>query len=277
MLPSLQFRWLGVAGIELAFGDQILAVDPFFTRPPLRRFWFGRTSSNGELASGKLPHCDAILVTHPHYDHVMDVPGLAARTGAQVYGSANTCHLCTAAGLSPKQAHQLTAGDRLALGAFSVEVMPDQHMRLPVDWLVNGKLPDRLSFPLRLRAYRMDTYFAFRIETPVCRVSVGNGLVPADVLFSIPLRPWAELRNLLLVVKPRLLIPIHWDDFFSPLSQPIRPSLQADWRSFPPIKRMSLKKFKREMESLSPGMKVLVPEIFKTYDLGTLLTNKALP
>jgi L-ascorbate metabolism protein UlaG (beta-lactamase superfamily) len=30
---SLTFRWLGVAGIELKTGEQILAIDPFLTRP----------------------------------------------------------------------------------------------------------------------------------------------------------------------------------------------------------------------------------------------------
>ena len=30
---SLKFRWLGVAGIELKAGEQVLVIDPFITRP----------------------------------------------------------------------------------------------------------------------------------------------------------------------------------------------------------------------------------------------------
>ena len=36
-----EMRWLGVAGIELRVNKQILVIDPFVTRPPFRRMWFG--------------------------------------------------------------------------------------------------------------------------------------------------------------------------------------------------------------------------------------------
>jgi L-ascorbate metabolism protein UlaG (beta-lactamase superfamily) len=32
---SLTFCWLGVAGMKLKAGGQVLALDPFFTRPSL--------------------------------------------------------------------------------------------------------------------------------------------------------------------------------------------------------------------------------------------------
>ena len=36
MEPTVRFRWLGVAGIELKANEQILVIDPFVTRPRFR-------------------------------------------------------------------------------------------------------------------------------------------------------------------------------------------------------------------------------------------------
>lgn len=273
MSAPLLFRWLGVAGIELKLEEQVLAVDPFFTRPPLWRMWFGRTSSNHALAFEKVPFCSYILVTHSHYDHLMDVPALAEATGAQVYGSRNTCKVCTAAGIPPEQVHEVTVGDRLTLGAFTVEVHLARHIRLPVDRLVNGPLPKNLRMPMRLRDYRMDVCFSFRIEVHGCTLLIGDCPLPADVLFYIPLRPKNELLALLPIVKPRLLVPIHWDDFFRPLSRPLRPSWALPGRNPFRLRRLNLDAFRQEVEGFSPGTTVLVPEVFHVYDLGQLISN----
>jgi len=66
MMPGIQFRWLGVGGIEIRVEQQILAVDPFFTRPPFRRLWFGRVRPNRKLIADLMPRCNHILVTHAH-------------------------------------------------------------------------------------------------------------------------------------------------------------------------------------------------------------------
>ena len=95
---AVRFRWLGVAGIELLSSEELMAdesllIDPFFTRPPIWRLWFGRVAPNPARIPASLPRCDHILVSHAHYDHLLDVPVIARRTLARVYGSANTCAL----------------------------------------------------------------------------------------------------------------------------------------------------------------------------------------
>jgi L-ascorbate metabolism protein UlaG (beta-lactamase superfamily) len=92
---SLDIRWLGVAGIELRAIEQILVIDPFVTRPPFRRMWWGYILSDSALAAATVPHADFVLVTHAHWDHVMDVPAVIDQTMAKAYGSPNTCQLLT--------------------------------------------------------------------------------------------------------------------------------------------------------------------------------------
>src|SRR5258708_1809411 len=110
MNTSVGMRWLGVAGIELSVGGRTLLIDPFVSRPPARRLWAGRVASDGALVAEKVPQGDVVLVTHAHWDHIMDVPEVARRTGAAVYGSPNACALLQALRVPPAQLHRLPAG-----------------------------------------------------------------------------------------------------------------------------------------------------------------------
>ena len=130
MDPTIAFRWLGVAGIELEMDSQILAIDPFFTRPPFWRLWLGRVPPNRDLTLDKVRRCDFILVSHAHYDHLMDVPNLAIHTRAQVFGSANTCQVLRICGVPGEQIHKIQGADRIRLKDYTVEILPSEHIQI---------------------------------------------------------------------------------------------------------------------------------------------------
>ncbi len=269
---GLTFRWLGVAGIELRLGDDILAVDPFFTRPKAVRLIAGRrVRPNVPLASRFLPSCHSLLVTHPHYDHVMDVPAIAIHIGANVYGSHNTCELMKLQGVPEGQVHLLKVGEALRCGNFNVEVYPGQHMHIPAEKVFNGPLPKKLRIPLRLSDYRMDECFSYRIEAAGIRLLVGSHPVPAEVLFTIPLNPAINYAVLLPGVHPAVVIPIHWDRMFRPLARSLRPMMTLSGPGNRLPRRVNLETFTRQTESILPGTRVLIPYIFRDYRIRDLL------
>jgi L-ascorbate metabolism protein UlaG (beta-lactamase superfamily) len=273
---AIGFRWLGVAGIELEMDGQILAIDPFFTRPPFWRLWLGRVTPNRELTLDKIRRCDFVLVSHAHYDHLMDVPDLAISAGAMVFGSANTCGLLRVCGVAQDQIHEVRGGHRFRLKDYTVEVLPAEHIRIP--GFNPGPLPPNLQPPLRLRDYRMDSCYSFLIQTGDLRLlhcgnaDPGPG-VRADVLFTSPARDRAYYESLLAVVRPKLLVPVHWDNLFRPLSRPLRPMLKPPAWAFPPLQFINLTRFKQMIGSIDPKVQVLIPEIFHSYDLRLLLAN----
>jgi L-ascorbate metabolism protein UlaG (beta-lactamase superfamily) len=264
-----------VVGIELEAGGQILAIDPFFTRPPFWRLWFGRVRPDRALVAKHVPRCDDVLVTHAHYDHLMDVPEVARSTDAEVWGSANVCELLAVCGVPEARLHEIEAGDRLAPRGFQVQVLPAKHLRLP--GFPPGPLAPGLQPPLRLRDYRMDVCFSFLIQVAGLRLLNWGDVSsqrapPAEVLFVSPTEPEAYYQGLLAAVRPRLVVPIHWDDLFRPLDKPPRPFFMSPRLALPPLQRIDLNQFGRVVARSYPPARVLVPELLESYNLREVFT-----
>ena len=273
----MELRWLGVAGIELRSGGQTLAIDPYFTRMPLRRM-LGRISPNRRLVADQVPRCDFVLVTHPHYDHLADVPEVVRNTGATALGSANACRLLAALGVPARQVRQIGVGDSLALGDFRVEVLAGRHGKIPLAGLFNRPLSPRLRPPLRAWDYRMDGCFSFLVCAAGYRVLVGLGEYPAeepaaDVLCIGVINSPECYRSLLRRARPQVVVPIHWDDLFRPLSQPIRPMLAPPAWRIPPLRRVDLAGLVHMMRAMAPTARVSVPEIFHPYRLVEIVPS----
>jgi L-ascorbate metabolism protein UlaG (beta-lactamase superfamily) len=271
MSTPIGFRWLGIAGVELTANGSTLLVDPCFTRPRWWHLGFGRVRPDARRVAEHIQAGDYVLVSHAHWDHLMDVPEVLRHTGGLALGSPNTCRLLAACGVPAGQVREMRAGQQLRLGDLSVTVLPAQHIRLP--GFGPGRLSPRLRPPLRLRDYRMDDCFSFLVEGDGLRLLDWCGLgrapaPPADVLCVAPYAPAAYYPALLRQVAPRLVVPVHWDDPFRPLSRPARPFFKAPAWAWPPMGRVKLAEFRRIVEETLPEAQVLIPEMLCVYDLG---------
>ncbi len=269
--PSLHIRWLGVGGFELAFAGQRLLIDPYFTRIPLWKQFFQKLQPNIELIQRHAPRADYILVTHAHNDHFLDVPTIALYSGAAVYGSPNTCLLSRLLGVPEPQVHLIEPGVSLDLGPFKVEALPANHLWVPI--FTPGPLPRNLQPPLRAVDYRMDIDFSYHIRVDGMRLATEPGDSPVnlpdvDILLVLPYRKFAYYRSLLRERQVKWIIPTHWDDFWRPLSKPILAQRNPPGMAWPPFTRMDLAAWKIKIEQTAPGVKVLLPEIFKDYEFG---------
>lgn len=254
---SLTFRWLGVAGLELNANGQILALDPFFTRPTLFEL-LQLLKPDPALASLRLPECQFVLVTHSHYDHLMDVPEVLQHTGAVAYGSPNTCQLLRLLGVPTSQVCEIDSGDKLSLGPFKVEVVAGQHSPIPFGSFFNGKLRGGLHPPLRVQDYRMDVCLGYCITVMGTRLLICAAKPQAaDVLFAVAQEAKGYYLELFRGIHPHTFVPIHWDNFTRPLSKPLR--------RFSRPGRMKLWRITRLARQTLPQVKVIIPDIFRKY------------
>jgi L-ascorbate metabolism protein UlaG (beta-lactamase superfamily) len=271
MADQMNFRWLGTAGIELEYRGERILIDPYLSRFPIWNAVFGRPVPKPALVSRYLSPARAVLISHAHYDHLLDVPNVCRAFGATAYGSSNTSEILRAHALPEGQVKTMHAGDLFAVEPFTITVLAGKHGRMAGILPFTGKLPARLRPPLRLSDYRMDSMFSFRVQTPQAACLIWNspesqGVPCADVLFFNPLWGTRNCAAVAAAARARLIVPVHWDDFFQPLDRPQHPLLVPPGWNSPWVRRMEPHAFSRALKKRLPAVHVCVPEIFKTVD-----------
>ena len=268
------FRWLGVAGVELTYGGRVLMVDPYLTRFGFLRQWVGPVRPDGASIRAAVPRCDVVLVTHSHWDHLMDVPEIVSYTGATVIGSPNTLQLLTLLCVPPQGVSVTEAGQSFGVHDFLVRVFEASHPWAP--GYGPGTIPVNLRPPLRARDYRMDRLFRFHVEVDGIALATEPGDGPwqaqeASVLLVSPRHAEDRLVDILQATHPRTVIPYHWDDMYRPLSQPLRPMMAPPTLSLRFFGRMDLRAFHERIRRIDPRLRVFYPEVLRPYPLEDLV------
>lgn len=86
-------KFYGHSCFQLTSGKTSLLFDPFLTDNPFK------TASPDDI------HCDYILVSHGHFDHLGDAIKIAKRTGATVISTAEIAKLCSDQGVKSHAMH----------------------------------------------------------------------------------------------------------------------------------------------------------------------------
>ena len=262
---TVSWRWLGIACIEISSGGEVLLIDPYLSRIPPWKAYLGHIEPD-EAASQSITRCDYILVTHSHFDHLLDAPPIARRTGARLFGSPNTARLSIALGISPDKVQTVHSGDTLTLGNFAVRVFPFEHPRLP--GYNPGELPAVLKPPLSARDYRMDIGYCYYIKTGGASFLTDAGIEPsvdvqAAVLFTQPYHDRGYYHKLLDTVRPKQVVPIHWDNLFNDTDA--RPYFAPPELEWPPLKRIDFAEFTTTIHAVAPGVEVVIPEPHESH------------
>ena len=223
--------------------DQIL-FDAHLTRPSLMKYIFGSASSNTALIDEKLKlhHIDrlkAVFVSHSHHDHVMDAPYIAKKCGAVIYGSSSALNVARGGGVEENKLIEFKANETYAVGDFRIKVIPSVHSKPTI---LNNDLGQTIDVPLvqpaRLRDYKEGGSYDFYVETKKKSYMIRPSFnyiegqmddYQADVLFlgvaglqkADEKTERAFFEETIEKLKPQLVIPLHWDNFFSPLDQPV--------------------------------------------------------
>ncbi len=244
--PGLELTWIGTAGFRLAYQGVTLWIDPYVTRLPLGDLVRRRVvPSSADAVARWIDRADAVLVGHTHFDHALDVPAIARRFGCRVYGSASLAHLMRLHGLA-ERAIVVEPGRDHEVGPFRFRFVPSVHSKLQLGLGVPyaGELTCEHVDRLTPQAYRCGQVWGLLVEVGgITLYHQGSADLledelagrRADVLLcGISGRRFTRryVERMVRALEPRLVVPMHHDDFFRPLDAPARFSFNVNLTGF---------------------------------------------
>jgi L-ascorbate metabolism protein UlaG (beta-lactamase superfamily) len=235
-LPAgLEVEWLGVSGYRLGYEGRTLYVDPYVSRVPLSSLLRRRPAVPDPRQIERFFPPDenvvGVLVGHTHFDHAVDAPAVARRYGCKAYGSSSLAALMRLHGLGD-QAVEVEPYRTYELGAFEVTFVPSVHSKLLLGLAVPyaGELTCDHLEGLAPSAYRCGQVWGIHIAVGgISLYHQGSAdLVDEAVrhrgvdffLAGIAGRNFTERywERILPRLDPAVIVPTHYDNFFTPLS-----------------------------------------------------------
>ncbi len=251
---AVTVRFSGTATLLFSDGETQWMTDGWFSRPGPLRLLVGKItpdlrSIERGLADNQVTELAAVLPLHSHYDHAMDAPEVARRTGALLLGSESTANIGRGWGLPESQIQELVDREPVQLGKFVITPIESRHFKFPNSAireraLGNPELIGPLVPPVRMLDYRVGTAYLLHVSHPkgswliVGSAGYVEGVLEGldvDIVFlgvgglgsqTAQYREtfWRETVD---ATAPTHIIPIHFDSLTGPVKGPFMGPVQA--------------------------------------------------
>ena len=240
---AVTVSWLGVSTLLVDDGATAFLTDGFFSRPSLldvglRTLTTSVSRVEDCLKRAGIDRLTAVMPVHTHYDHAMDSAVVATLTGSCVVGGESTANIARGYGLAEDRIVLASPGEEMNFGPFGVTLIESHHC--PPDRFP-GVITRPVVPPVKASAYRCGETWSILIHhRPSARrllIQGSAGFVPgalhgrhAEVVYlgvgQLGVQPvryieqyWEQTVR---AVGARRVVLIHWDDFFRPLTDPLR-------------------------------------------------------
>lgn len=236
----MKLSWYGTASIMLESDGYRIVFDPFLGIP------IQDSLCRRKLRAVKFRTADAVLVTHGHFDHILDIPRLYKDSDVKIYATLTPCKTLIDHGVDKDKLRLIAPGAGFRLGNFSIRVYQGRHCRFDAGVVFKTVFKkDSLLHPKRLyELIRLNRRFEengetlfYEIEAEGKRIqlmgSMGTDIdtlypTGADVLilpFQGTSDPARTVQPIIDKLQPKRIFLDHYDDAFPPMSSHIKTEL----------------------------------------------------
>lgn len=251
---AVTVRFTGTSTLLFSDGETRWMVDGWFTRVGPLSLMLGEIDPDLDaidfgLARNEVDRLAAVIPIHSHFDHAMDAPEVAKRTGAILLGSESTANIGRGWGLAEDRIRIAVDREPVQLGRFTLRLVETNHFEFPDPAvreraLSNPKISEPLVPPVGAFDYRVGQPYAIHVEHPRGRFLIqgsagyregGLAGLDADVVFlgigglgtqTAEYRD-AYWRETVTLVGARRVIAIHWDSLTGPIDGPFTGTVRA--------------------------------------------------
>lgn len=285
-LSRYELTHFGAANWRITDGQTTVLLDPYFSRIRYRGKAFGTTTtpaiegdarpvygindvltSDTQTIDKHVDRADFILLSHSHFNHCMDTPHIARKTGAKVIGSESSINVMRACGVPETQLYAVHGGEDYEFGVLSIKIIPSLHSPLSEKhYFDSDTIPRDIKAPLRLGEYAEGGTFAYLIRFGTHSILMFGsmnyierevtGLRPDIALIAaakarLGIHDYTG-RLVRALGCPPHIIATHWDV----QSAPYGASQDAAFEQ--------AQSFLREAKAVAPRARVVVPRHFET-------------
>ncbi|MEZ4331808.1 MAG: MBL fold metallo-hydrolase [Myxococcota bacterium] len=285
---SLTVRFTGTSTLLFSDGETHWMVDGWFSRFGASQLLQGKIAPDVDaiargLARNAVGSLAVVIPVHSHFDHAMDAPEVARRTGAILLGSPSTANIARGWGLPESQIRIARSGEPVSFGRFEITLLETRHFEFPDPEVRRRALEDPeidapLVPPVEAFDYRLGTPYAIHVRHPLGRFLVQGsaGFVEggldgyaADVIFlgigglgtETPDYRETYWRETVTTTGADRIIPIHWDSLVGPIEGPFTGEIRA--ASLLSGGTDETLAFLREKRAATPGLRI---ETLPRYD-----------
>ncbi len=260
------FRWMGAAGFEIEARGRRMLIDPFVSRPGMRDTLFRDLVPDLDAVRHHVHTADVICAGHSHHDHAMDIGAICAHTGARVFGSESALHAARVTGAPDDKLSHIAAGDVVDHGPFRIRVLRSIHGKVFAGRIPSPGVMGDPAGPFRLKQFRVGATFGLHVTVgSVTFLHLGSadfveaamhGMTCDVLLLCIVGRQGSPnfTHRILRTLRPKVVLPCHWDNFFLPFDQTARV-----------IPRCDVEGFLEEVETSGVPCEVAMLDFFSTY------------
>lgn len=126
----MKIAWYNTATLIVSDNGARILIDPFFTYTPARQ----------ALKNNYFPlfrSCDAILLTHGHFDHAHDAVEIIKDTAIPVYCTESPQKQLLRRGLNKEQTRCVTISDSFSIGGFVIKAYKGAHAKFGLPLIFN--------------------------------------------------------------------------------------------------------------------------------------------